>query len=217
MGSPESIRYVNVADAIRLVNKHALEMATLDARTERGYTHLGRLLLEVAEMQYWRIHFVSFRDYLKSVSQISKRTVEQLQRYFLTVRDLSEEFTLEQLEQIGITKAMQLRKARDYALVLPLSIRDAALDSKINSRDLKRLISITLKLPEEETEDGEWMDLGFEFYVTAEERATIEQAINVAKHTEPLTKSTIAESAQMKDVVLKWCMEFLGAHSGDGQ
>jgi len=36
-------------------------------------------------------------------------------------------------------------------------------------------------------------------------------------HTDPLTKSTISKSAQMLDVMTKFCEEFLGAHSGDGQ
>lgn len=215
MGTPASIRYVNADDALRLVNKHAVEMAALDARSERGYAHLGRLLMEVSEMQYWRVRYVSFRDYLTVVSQESKRPVAQLQRYFLTVRDLSDVFSLEQLEQIGITKAMQLRKAKDYAIVLPAAVVTAALDSKVTARDLKTLISMTLKMPEED-EDGEWMDLGFEFYASAEERATIEDAIKAAEHAEPLTKKTISESMQKKDIVLKWAMNFLADYSPEG-
>ena len=108
---------------------------------------------------------------------------------------------------------MRPRGLRD-AIVLPAAIKEAALDARVSVKDLKKIIATTLKMPEED--DGDWMDLDG-FVVSPEERATIEQAINVAKHTEPLTKANIAESAQMKDVVLKLCMEFLGAHSGDGQ
>jgi hypothetical protein len=61
------------------------------------------------------------------------------------------------------------------------------------------------------------MDLEMEFIVTPEQRAFCEQVINVAMHTEPFTKSTISKSAQMWDVFEKLGMEFLGAHSGDGQ
>ena len=75
------------------------------------------------------------------------------------------------------------------------------------------MVSIALKMPEEE---GDWMDCEMEFMVTAEQRATIEQAINTAMHTDPVTKSTISRSAQMLDVMIKLSMEFLGAHSGDG-
>jgi hypothetical protein len=65
-------------------------------------------------------------------------------------------------------------------------------------------------------DDGDYLDCEMEFMVTPEQRATIEQAIEVAKHTEPLTKSTISQSAQMLDVMMKLSQEFLGAHSGDG-
>jgi hypothetical protein len=91
-------------------------------------------------------------------------------------------------------------------------LKTAALDPKISSKELKKLISETLKMPED---DGDWMDLGFEFYVTPEERATIEDAIRAAEHCDPVTKKTVAESVQKKDVVLKWAMEFLGAHAGE--
>ena len=205
---------VNADDALRVVTDHATFMAEVDNQGERGYAHLGWLLLEVAEMQYWRVRYATFREYLRSIAAVSKKTPEVLQRYFLTVRDLSDTFTASQLEEMGISKAMKLRQAKDYAIVLPKIIVDAALDSKITVKDLHKLISTTLRMPEEE---GDWMDLGAEFYVTPEERATIEDAMKAAEHCDPITKKTISASMQRKDIVLKWCMEFLGAHSSDGQ
>jgi len=205
---------VNADEALRVVTDHATAMAEVDNQGERGYAHLGWLLLEVAEMQYWRVRYATFREYLRSIAAVSKKTPEVLQRYFLTVRDLSDTFTAAQLEEMGISKAMKLRQAKDYAIVLPKIIVDAALDSKITVKDLHKLISTTLRMPEEE---GDWMDLGAEFYVTSEERATIEDAMKAAEHCDPITKKTISASMQRKDIVLKWCMEFLGAHSSDGQ
>lgn len=196
------------------VENQAKEMAKTEQLCERGYAHLGWLLLEVAEMQYWRVHFSTFRDYLKNIALVAKKTPEQLQRYFLTVRDLSDDFSASELEAMGITKAMRLRQAKDYALVLPSAIITAALDSKVTVKDLKKLISTTLRIPEE---DGDWMDCEMEFMVSPEQRALIEQAIEAAKHTEPLTKSTISKSAQMLDVMQKFAMEFLASHNGDGQ
>jgi len=205
---------VNADDALRVVTDHATAMAEVDNQGERGYAHLGWLLLEVAEMQYWRVRYATFREYLRSIAAVSKKTPEVLQRYFLTVRDLSDTFTASQLEEMGISKAMKLRQAKDYAIVLPQTIVDAALDSKITVKDLHKLIFTTLRMPEEE---GDWMDLDFAFMVTPEQRALFEQAIDVAMHTEPLTKSTISKSAQMLDIMTKFAQEFLGAHSGDGQ
>jgi hypothetical protein len=198
---------------LKEIDEKAYLMALTEAGIERGYAHIGLMLLEVAEMQYWRVRHDSFREYLKVVAAKAKRSPGQLQQYFLTVRDLMDTFTPAEMETIGITKATKLRQAKDYALVLPQTLKTAALDPKISSKELKKLISETLKMPED---DGDYLDCEMEFMVTPEQRATIEQAIEVAKHTEPLTKSTISQSAQMLDVMMKLSQEFLGAHSGDG-
>jgi hypothetical protein len=195
------------------VNQQVIAMAATEEECERGYAQLGWMLLEVATMQYWRVAHQTFRDYLRTIAMSSKRTASQLQQYFLTVRDLSDTFTLTQLEAMGITKAIRLRTAKDYAIVLPEAVVQAALDSKVTVKELQKIISVTLKMPEEE---GDWMSLDCEFMVSPEQRALLEQAIDVALHTDPITKSTISKSAQMLDVMTKFAQEFLGAHSGDG-
>jgi hypothetical protein len=200
--------------ALTQVNQQVIAMAVTEEECERGYAQLGWMLLEVATMQYWRVAHQTFRDYLRTIAMSSKRTASQLQQYFLTVRDLSDTFTLTQLEAMGISKAIKLRQAKDYAIVLPSDVVQAALDSKVTVKELQKVISTTLKMPEE---SGDYLDLGFEFMVSPEERATLEAAVDAAMHTDPITKTTISKSAQMKDIALKFAMEFLGAHSGDGQ
>jgi hypothetical protein len=214
MSMDDSIRNVNCEDRLRAVSQKAALLATTEGQCESGYAQLGWMILEVAELQLWRVRHETFRDYLQSVALVSKKSAGQLHQYFLTIRDLSDTFTIAQIEKMGITKAIQLRNAKDYALVLPQAVINAALDSTITVKGLRKVISVELKMPEEE---GDWMDLECEFMVTAEQRALFEQAIDVAIHTEPLTKSTISKSAQMLDVMTKFAMEFLGAHSGDGQ
>jgi len=207
--------FTDGAARLRDVEMQASQMALAEDGLERGYAHLGMMLLEVSEMQYWRIHHDTFRGYLQSVSEQSKKTAGQLQQYFLTVRDLSDTFNAEQLETIGITKAIKLRTAKDYAIVLPAAVVTAALDPKVTAKELKKVISVALKLPSDD--DGDWMDLEMEFMVSSEQRKFAEQVIDAAMHTDPVTKTTISKSAQMWDVFEKLGMEFLGAHSGDGQ
>ena len=196
------------------VTARAEEMAKQEDSLESGYARLGYMLLEVSEMQYWRVQHNTFRDYLKAVAMVSRKTPAQLMQYFLTVRDLLDTFNVTQLETMGITKAIRLRAAKDYLLVIPEQVMGAALDPNVTVKELKDMISKLMGAPEEE---GDWLDLEFEFIVTPEQRAFAEQVINVAMHTEPLTKSTISKSAQMWDVFEKLGMEWLGAHSGDGQ
>jgi hypothetical protein len=200
--------------ALDVVLQTAALLATKEGQCDSGYAHLGLMLFEVASLQLWRVQHETFRDYLRAVAMVSKRSAGQLHQYFLTVRDLSDTFTASQLEAMGITKAIKLRAAKDYAIVLPEAVLAAALDPKVTAKELQKVISITLKMPEEE---GDWMDLEFEFMVSPEQRELFEQVINVAMHTDPLTKSTISKSAQMLDVMTKLAQEFLGAHSGDGQ
>ena len=200
--------------ALFQVTARAEEMAKQEDSLESGYARLGYMLLEVSEMQYWRVQHNTFRDYLKAVAMVSRKTPAQLMQYFLTVRDLLDTFNVTQLETMGITKAIRLRAAKDYLLVIPEQVMGAALDPNVTVKELKDMISKLMGAPEEE---GDWLDLEFEFIVTPEQRAFAEQVINVALHTEPLTKSTISKSAQMWDVFEKLGMEWLGAHSGDGQ
>jgi len=195
------------------VENQILGLTEAEEDCERGYAQLGWLLLEVATMHYWRVNHTTFRDYLRTIAMSSKKTPETLQRYFLTVRDLSDTFSCAQLEAMGISKAMKLRQAKDYAIVLPQTVVDAALDPQISVKDLHKIISTTLKLPED---DGDWFDLGAEFYVNSEERATIEDAVKAAEHCDPVTKKTVSASMQRKDIVLKWCMNFLADHTPDG-
>ena len=205
---------INAEERLRVVNYEAASLAAAEGACESGYAHLGWLLFEVAELQLWRVQHDTFRDYLRAVAMVSKKTAGQLHQYFLTVRDLSDTFTKEQLASMGITKAIRLRAAKDYALVLPPDVVRAALDPNITVKELKKVISTALKMPEEE---GDYLDLEFEFVVTPEQRAFAERVLFVAMHTDPFTKSTISKSAQTWDVFEKLGMEYLGAHSGDGQ
>jgi hypothetical protein len=206
---------IDAQDKLVSIEAHVARMVEAENGVEKGYARLGWMLLEVAQMQYWRVTYSTFREYLKEVSQKSKKSVGQLQQYFLTVRDLSDTFNLNELERIGISKALKVRNAKDFALVLPSEIIDAALDSNVTVRELKKVISMSLKFPEDD--DSGYLDCEMEFVVTPEQRQTIETAIDVAQHTEPLTKAAISKSAQMLDVMMKFAQEFLAAHSGDGQ
>jgi len=198
---------------LKSVNIRAAELADNEKANESGYVSLGWMMLEVAEMGYWHVRYDSFTEYLKTVAQISKRSVPQLRQYFLAVRDLSSTFDSAELGRMGISKALKLRQAKDYVKILPQNIVDAALDSTVSVKDLRKLIATELKMPDDK---GDYLDCEMEFLVSPEQRATIEEAISVAMRTEPITKATISKAQQRLDVMMKFAMEFLGAHNGDG-
>ena len=202
------------ATLLQKVDNQVERLAEVENGLERGYAILGYLLLEVHEMQVWRLHFTTFGAYLESLGARFNRSAKRLQLYFLTVRDLSDTFNRKELEDIGITKALEARRAKDGTTGLSEALRAATLDPEVTVKALKRLIATTLCFPEEEKAD--WMDLGCAFYVTPEERATIEQAVNAAKRDkEHPIKSDRSESAQMKEVLLRFAMEFIGSHPSE--
>ena len=201
--------------ALVTVDAKAAEMAAATDSCESGFAHLGYLLLEVAEMQYWRVKFDTFQEYLKSVGKAAKKTPGELQKYFLTVRDLIDTFNPDQLEKMGITKAIKLRNAKDYAIVLPQTVIDAALNPEVTVKDLKEVIARALKMPEDEK--AEYIDLEFEFLATPERKEFVNQVLYAVDHTEPFPKKTISAAEQAWQRFEKMGMEFLGAHSGDGK
>ena len=179
----EPVKYASGDLAIRAVNQTAKLVALNDDTNEREYVRLGWMLLEVAEMSYWKVMHKSFREYVDSIAQISKRSTPQLLQYFYTVRDLSSVFNIDQLKTIGITKAIKLRQAKGYCIVLPDVLTNAALEPQVTPKELRKLISTTLKVPEDDS--GDWMSLDFEFYVTPDERKTLEDAIAAAMRVDP--------------------------------
>jgi hypothetical protein len=199
---------------LKKVEREATKLGESSANLEQGFVALGYAVLEIAESRCWQISHDRFRDYINELAPKCGKTPDQLQRYFLTVRDLIDVFSREQLQVIGITKAMFLRVRKDYLLIFPREVVDAALNPKVSVAELKRITSKFLNAPEED--DADWFDLEAEFIVTPEERATIEDAVRAAEHTDPVIKATKSKSARMKEVILRWSMEYLGAgHGGD--
>lgn len=200
------------SDLMKAADAQAEKMATDEGNLQRGYAQLGFMLLEVSEMQYWRITFDSFLQYLEYISKISKKSVGHLRQYFLAVRDLNDVFTQEELENIGITKAVKLRKARDYAIVFPKNIIDAALNPDVTANELQKIIGVALNVPKDE-EPGDWFEVGF--IVSPEEKKLIDDTFYVMRRVDPITKDTLDESAQAKDVFLKMCFECFGTYAGN--
>jgi hypothetical protein len=197
---------------LKKVEREATKLGESSADLEQGFVALGYAVLEIAESRCWQISHDRFRDYINELAPKCGKTPDQLQRYFLTVRDLIDTFSREQLQVIGITKAMFLRVRKDYLLIFPREVVDAALNPKVSVAELKRITSKFLNAPED---DADWFDLEAEFIVTPEERATIEDAVRAAMHTDPVIKATISKSAQMKEVILRFSMEFLAAHPSE--
>jgi hypothetical protein len=209
------------AIVIALAQEKLTEIETLAAKLgaaetmlEAGYGELAFRLKEMRDNKYWVGVYDSFGDFMVHLRDRHSLGKSQLYKYMFTATELGEIVTPEQLSAIGITKAVALSdiKAQDG------TISDAALaaaqDPKVTVKDLKKLLfeeNVKLSKPE----DGEWMDCGFEFYATQEERNLLNAAANAARHTDPVTSETLQPFMQLKDILLKWAGEYYGAHAAN--
>jgi hypothetical protein len=189
-------------------------LADAEGRLEKGYARLAFMLKEISEQRYWEPAYKSFGKFLDHLSQDFNLKKSQLYSYLSTARELGGTVTEEQLNSMGISKACVLRDTKvATGGVVADSVITAALDPKVTVEDLKKLLydSSILTAPE----DGVWMNLDFSCYVTDEEKSTIDDAANAARHLDPSIDEKMKPSAQMKEILLRWSREFLAAYSND--
>jgi hypothetical protein len=185
-------------------------LAAAEGQLELGYAKLANALAEISEQRYWQGSFESFGQYVEHISDTYKLGKSQIYKYLSAARDLGDSDTEDQLNTMGISKALCLREAKNSTGQIPESALSAALDSKVSVKDMKRLLyeSKVLVKPE----DGTWADLDFSCYVTEEERAEISDARKAAMRTDPPVSEALPEHMQKKETLLRFAREFLAAY-----
>lgn len=189
------------------------QLAAAEQQLESGYSHLGALLEDIDSNEYWRAGHESMGAFMIYISEKFHVGRAQLYNYRSTaVALLGAGVTEKEMNTMGINKAKELAKAaKKNQGSLPNEVIQAALDTKTTVKDVRRILFKALNAAPDE--DTDWFDLGFQFYVTKEERATLQDAISAAKHGDPPISNSLEASAQLKQVALKWAQEFLGSHS----
>lgn len=211
---PEAL--VSAAEAqskIAEVEKLAAQLGEAESQLEKGYGALAFRLKDISENRYWEFSYASFGEFLKHIQEAHKLGRAQLYRYMAVARELDGVVTEKQLTDMGISKAEELLKAHDKNPILPADAVNQALDPTVTTKDLKEILFNADNEPE--PEDGSFIDLGFSFMVTEEEKEVLQAAANAARHGDPPIDGKLKPSAQLKLIALKWAMEYLGANSGD--
>ena len=212
----EALMNVVAAEKLQEVETLVKTLAAAEGQLEVGYAKLAFLLRDVSENRYWDGTYKSFGEFLQHLSDRYNLGKSQLYNYLSTARDLGDGVTEEQLNQMGISKALVLREAKNATGMIPPSALEAALDPKITVKDIKKLLydAGTIVKPE----DGTWCDLDFSCYCTDEERAEINDARKAAMRTDPPVSEALPEHMQRKEVLLRLSREFLAAYpTGDGE
>ena len=196
-------------NALGRVESLAAKLGAAEAILETGYAEFAQALLEVREMKYWMDGHESWALYLQNISEVYHLGRTQLYHQIAVVDTLQGVVSESDLNKMGITKAGVLA-AIAKKNTLPAEILSAALTEGTTAKDLKALEAQTFRNADEV---GEWMDLEFCFIVTAEERAEINEAMELAERTDPPILNEMKRSAQRKEVALRWAREFLATYS----
>lgn len=206
----EAIINAEAQSKLAEVETLAAKLGAAEAQLEHGYGALACRLKEVSENRYWEGTYKSFGEFLTHLKDKHNVGRSQLYAYLSTARELDGDVTEAQLSEMGISKALVLRDAKNANSLLPADAVTKALDPAVTTKDLKKIL---FKANTPELEQGNYIDLGFEFMVTAEEASVFNAAANAARHMDPPISDTLKPSAQSKEIALRWAMEFLGSHS----
>lgn len=188
-------------------------LAMAEESLEQGYAKLGYLLTEVSEKGYWRGQYESFGKYVLAVGDKFSKGKTQIYNYFSTVRELKDHVSETQLGQMGISKASELRRAVKSSGVGPSQeIISEAVKPEVTVADVRKLLFDAKQIPAEDAEKSQWLDLEAAFYVTADEKTVIQEAIKLAERTDPIIQKDIKQSARMKEIILRFAIEYANSH-----
>jgi hypothetical protein len=198
---------------LEAVEKLVKQLAEAETTLEHGYARLAFMLEEVCEERSWAGTYESFGDFVTHISESYRIGKSQLYNYRAAARDLEGAVTQEQMDTMGISKALALREAHNNVGEIPQNVIDAALDPAVTVKDVKKLLYDSGHIVK--PEDGTWMDLDFSCYVTDAEKQEIQDAANAARHLDPPIQESSKEFMQRKEIFLRFSREFLGAYANE--
>ena len=198
MTNPEFLPPLNKDDALKFQeNMDVLlgQIAAHELRLSHSYARLGARLREAEVEQHWvALGYSKFPHYLLAVGKKIGRERSQMYAFLSVATDLLPHLTEEQLEEIGISKAHQLRRLVKQGgrvdAEIPdqnnqtedtfgtVRIMDYAADPKVTAKQLRVKVNELLHVTEDV--QGLWLDLGG-FYATQDERKEIEQFWELGK------------------------------------
>lgn len=209
-----AIELVIAQEKLAEVEKLSARLAAAEGQLETGYAKLAFLLKEVSENRYWHGTYKNFGEFLSNLQTKFNLRKSQMYNYLSTARELQGQLGEEELNKMGISKALVLRDVRATSgHDVPDAVVAQALDPKVTVKDLKKILydSGNLTKPEE----GTWHNFDLSGYYTDEEWATIQDAANAARHTDPPIPESIAEHVQRKSIGYRWAQNFLETFAED--
>lgn len=183
------------------------------ANLMRMYAQLGAALLEVRNTRAWmhRDHH-SWNAYLKEASERFGRGRTALYGYVSVAEQLLPIAGHDDLVRMGVTKASALAQFVKTTGRRPSDeLMQAALDNGVRIEDFQNQVHEEGHIFP--AERGKWHTLGF--FADDSEWLEIKQAIECAKGVDPAIPNDMPEPAQVREVLLRFCREFVSTYGGE--
>jgi hypothetical protein len=206
--TPEIIVPVDQAKEARRKIHNVLANAMLgECALEVTWMRLGGMLADFKAQEYWRkLGYPHFDAFVEELRHKFHKGRHQLFAYMSVYEVLSPYYNAEQLEKLGISKALEIKRAvKATRAALPTKVMEAALLPTTKVKELRALIGQALNLPDDR-ETGTWFDFGGTYF-TDDERAEFTAAVKVAMLQLGI-KPHVPEHIQRKEIFLSWAREF---------
>lgn len=218
--APDTLTVIPAVVLNVAIEREAAAVVEGEFRLSRGYARLASLLAAFKHGQAWReLGFTSFNAYLVQLQDKYGRSSKQLYSYVSTAEKLLAQFgqgtlTVEQLDEIGITKAHELAAASKRAgKPITAELISAALDKAVGVTEIRALAHQTYNTTPGEMPKGAWFDFGGAF-LTAEERKTFVDGVEITMRVLDVKKET-PDWLKRKLIFLAWAQEFAGTYRAD--
>lgn len=182
-----------------------------EQRLNSRWVELGIQVHDVRTKKYWlNAGYKNFGEYVEYVGKRVKKGRSQIYQYTTVAEKLLPQISAETLTEMGITDANELKKlATSSGKLIPQEIINSALDpEKTTEQLIAEIAGSTNQQPEEK---GKWFNLGG-FYLTDDEKKLVESAFKTATQLDPVVPHDIPQHVQTKEVVVRWCQEFLSTY-----
>ncbi len=198
-----------------------LENTTATAfKLEQSWIRLGVMLSEFKAAEDWRpLGYTTFDDFMDELRARFNRGRTQLYGYLSVAEHLLPIISAEKLEEMGIAKALELKRAKKAldGKPLPQALIDSALGNNAETgkpttaKELRGEIGKALNLEPETA--GTWMDLDG-FFMDKTERAEFKEAFLATEGVLGLTRE-LPDHIRRKEVILTWMREWFGTHAAE--
>lgn len=149
-------------------------------------TAIGLYLDKIRSTQAWKeAGWDSYGKFVAAMGEKCKRGRTSLYGWAGVARDLAQQIPAETLAEIDMSKAKVLAlTAKAIGKPLAPEIVEAAAKPETGEQDIRKMAADLYHVQEPPRENMTWYDTGG-FYVTKEERATLEQADELAAAQDP--------------------------------